>query len=354
MSDDTPASSVYADDSEVWFSPTPGTYVVIRINAVEMVRHLNDADALEAAKQMQTKSHLICLDREMDLPFPDKPWYRFEAQPIGPHLPPANPAKHYTPEMCIPIFPNTRHPAGRAPVHPERPFPYTSCCHWIDTEADAVRISGKTQVLMSYVFTPDYLRAMADADADAERARKEALEAAQAARHQARRQAESVPLSSMNASGVSERCKEYAGHAPEGDLSGDAASVSSHWSRSARGPMSSVEDIMRMDIFTGPDEDLALVPLVDLWPDLSANLEEEDIPSPLELYKEIETIQGIIQQARIRAYTALTAQGPQEAREHVSSTPRSTSIDLNLGLMAALRFWFGSLGCYGLIPVCAA
>ncbi len=51
------------DDSNVWFSPTPGTYVVIRINAVEMVRHFKDGDALEAARQMQTKCYLVCLER---------------------------------------------------------------------------------------------------------------------------------------------------------------------------------------------------------------------------------------------------------------------------------------------------
>lgn len=48
---------------------------------------------------------------------------------------------------------------------------------------------------------------------------------------------------------------------------------------------------MQMDIFTGPDEDLALVPLVDLWPNLAEHLKEADIPSPLELQDEIKTIQ---------------------------------------------------------------
>lgn len=81
------------------------------------------------------------------------------------------------------------------------------------------------------------------------------------------------------------------------DHSIDAASISSasESSRSVRskqGPSDSVGDIIRMDIFTGPDADLDLVPLVDLWPDIANTLKEEDIPSPLELYEEIKTIQG--------------------------------------------------------------
>ncbi len=235
--------------------------------------------------------------QEEDLPFPDKPWYRFEALPIGPHLPPANKEKCYTPEMCIPIFPNTNHPTSRDPVHPEQPFPYGNCYHWIDTEVrirvrgrpegfdetNAVRISGKTQILLSYMFTPDYLRAMADV----ELAQKKALEA-----EQADAQTASIPKSSMD---IPRDVPHEVAISRSQEGNGDAASLSSSWSRSsrsARGPMSSVDDIMRMDIFTGPDEDLDLVPLVDLWPDLTDNLKEEDIPSPLELYGEIKTIQG--------------------------------------------------------------
>lgn len=60
------ASQVGSDDSNVWYSPSPGTYFVLRINAVEMVRHLEDDDALEAARLMKTKSYLICLNLVRD------------------------------------------------------------------------------------------------------------------------------------------------------------------------------------------------------------------------------------------------------------------------------------------------
>lgn len=61
MPDDTAVSDVGSDDSNVWFSPSTGTYAVISINAVEMVRHFEDDEALEAARLMQPKSYLICL-----------------------------------------------------------------------------------------------------------------------------------------------------------------------------------------------------------------------------------------------------------------------------------------------------
>ncbi|OJT06557.1 hypothetical protein TRAPUB_2634 [Trametes pubescens] len=56
-------SEVSSYDPNVWCSPNAGAYAVVRINAIEMVRHLHDAAALDAAKLMQTKSYLVCLDR---------------------------------------------------------------------------------------------------------------------------------------------------------------------------------------------------------------------------------------------------------------------------------------------------
>ncbi|EIW54308.1 uncharacterized protein TRAVEDRAFT_85247, partial [Trametes versicolor FP-101664 SS1] len=126
------------------FSPSPGAYAAIRINPVEMVRHLQDDKALRAASAMQKKTYLVCLELEMDLPFPDKPWYRFRALPIGPHLLPPNEAKGYTSDMCIPIFPNMSHPTGRAPLPSERPFPYGNCYHWID-ESVVIRVRARPE-----------------------------------------------------------------------------------------------------------------------------------------------------------------------------------------------------------------
>lgn len=45
-----------------------------------------------------------------------------------------------------------------------------------------------------------------------------------------------------------------------------------------------------MEIFAGPNQDLGVVPLVDLWLDLAENLKQEDIPNPLEFLKERDAI----------------------------------------------------------------
>ncbi len=62
MSDSDNVSQACSDNSQIWYSPSPGMYAVIRINAIEMVRHLQDDAALEAARLMPKKSYLLCLD----------------------------------------------------------------------------------------------------------------------------------------------------------------------------------------------------------------------------------------------------------------------------------------------------
>lgn len=50
----------------------------------------------------------------------------------------------------------------------------------------------------------------------------------------------------------------------------------------------SVEAIM--DIFSGPNGDMGVIPLVDLWLDLAGNLKQEDIASPPEFLKERDAV----------------------------------------------------------------
>lgn len=254
----------------------------------------------------------------MDLPFPDKPWYRFRALPIGSHLPPPNEAKGYTSDMCIPIFPNMSHPTGRAPLPSERPFPYGNCYHWIDESVDirvrarpegfdetnAIKIPARDEVLMSVAWGEDYKRARA---IRASRSPPEATVHPEISLDDCdTRNTHPAPLSARNcedeASGSLEVTSSESRNVHPAELAdsslehnNDATSISSASSRSIQseqGPSDSVGDIIRMDIFTGPDADLDLVPLVDLWPDIANILKEADIPSPLELYKEIKTIQG--------------------------------------------------------------
>ena len=55
--------------------------------------------------------------------------------------------------------------------------------------------------------------------------------------------------------------------------------------------MCSLDDLAAMNIFSGPNDDVDVMPLVDLWiSELAEHLKPEDIPSPLEMYAEFDHI----------------------------------------------------------------
>ena len=47
--------------------------------------------------------------------------------------------------MCVPIYPNTSHPEGRAAVRTEPPFPYDNCYHWSNAREFNVRVRPREQ-----------------------------------------------------------------------------------------------------------------------------------------------------------------------------------------------------------------
>ncbi|KAJ3000244.1 hypothetical protein NUW54_g3843 [Trametes sanguinea] len=320
------------------YSPSPGTYVVMRLNPVETVRHLDDPIAYKEAQEMGPKSHLVILELERALPFPNRPWYRFDVHSIAPCVRDAEPQKGLTSDMCIPIFPNTYHPNGRAPVRPEPEglFPYSNCYHWYQPVETAVRIRARpeefdeTNAVSLSTFTltrmgftswrEDGMRMCANLCA---------LQAASSSTKPDFPQASSVALSRLNASAA-----EGIVHGPDPDNANRTVSVKrldsdrisaysgtgstrsmdyDHWSDysgDALGPI---------DPFSAPDEDVELIPLVDVWvSELADHLKQEDIPHPAELVSEVEQLTGIIQRARVRAYAALTA--PPTATPSVSHT----------------------------------
>lgn len=77
--------------------------------------------------------------------------------------------------MCVPIFPNTTHPLGRAPVHTTPAFPFSSCSHWayVDVllrvangvfpssdDPDVIRLPGGQQAIMDTFLTADLTAAV--------------------------------------------------------------------------------------------------------------------------------------------------------------------------------------------------
>ncbi|KAJ2994798.1 hypothetical protein NUW54_g7490 [Trametes sanguinea] len=113
------------------FCPLPGRYVAVRLDPVAMVKHLRDPVALREAQAMRPKTYLMYIETDLELPYPGRPWYKFSMSPIGTTLRFEDKEHGFTKRMCIPIYPNERHPS-RAPLIPEQEFPYNNCYHWFD------------------------------------------------------------------------------------------------------------------------------------------------------------------------------------------------------------------------------
>ncbi|KAI0327910.1 hypothetical protein GY45DRAFT_1372775 [Cubamyces sp. BRFM 1775] len=89
-------------------------------------------------------------------------------------------------------------------------------------------------------------------------------------------------------------------------LSRAATSTSSSEGSTEPDTDDAVGDILaEMNIFGDPTHDVELFPLVDLWFELTDHLKQEDIPNPMELYKERDEIVRIIEDACTRANAAI-------------------------------------------------
>ncbi|OSC96640.1 hypothetical protein PYCCODRAFT_1261580 [Trametes coccinea BRFM310] len=283
----------------------------------KMVRQFDDAKATAEALKMHTKPHLIMLKMERALPFPDQPWYRFDVISIAPCLRTEEPEKGLTADMCIPIFPNTAHPTGRVPLQPdpEGRFPYGNCYYWslpVRTdvrvrarpeefdETNAVSLSAFTRSKMEFTFLKEDLQKMC-ANLDALKANAPPVVAVPSdpgvVSHQ---NPDCDPTEATDPPAAS----SSAGHTRSTENS-DADSLSvfsdggSRYTDDDSGRYS--EYLGPIDPFSGPDDDVELVPLVDLWiSELADHLKEEDIPHPSELMAEFEEITGVREYALMR------------------------------------------------------
>ncbi|KAH9846489.1 hypothetical protein C2E23DRAFT_744022 [Lenzites betulinus] len=243
------------------FCPESHQYAAIRIDPVAMVAHFQDPVATAMAQALHPKTYLVYLNDAIDLPFPSSEWFRFDVSPIGTTLHPEDPAHGISSDMAIPIYPNTQHPTGRAPVRTKTSFPFSKCYHWADNlvtvrirsrpdkydDSAAVKVSSREHLRMEDLLWQDSNRI------------DEFLQA---------REEQVIPTSVI----------------PR------PASPSSQDSRLSDGSDDDTEGLIRMDIFNlfphEDDENEELLPLVDVWFDLDTHLTEDDIPSPLEFDKE--------------------------------------------------------------------
>ncbi|KAL1937885.1 hypothetical protein VTO73DRAFT_12778 [Trametes versicolor] len=114
------------------FFPLPSSYAVVEIDVEKTLQPLNDPLASAAGAQIKTTKCIVYLDMKvLRLPLPHDAHFKYMACLIGPGLRPAYPELCITPDMCIPILPNTRRPtADREALRSDPPFPFGNCYHW--------------------------------------------------------------------------------------------------------------------------------------------------------------------------------------------------------------------------------
>ncbi|RPD60787.1 hypothetical protein L227DRAFT_653068 [Lentinus tigrinus ALCF2SS1-6] len=192
-------------------------------------------------------------------------------------------------------IPNTAHPTGRPAVRPATSFSFSNCYHWIDYEI-VVRVKnveggwdhshaisiGKSQFRqVEKTFGQDWgrVRQLLDERGPAERAHGSDADVFN-------------PASSSSHSST--------------DLPHEAQPDRSQGSQdSDRGSSTIDSDVSSIDVpdLFGDDVDprvAELLPLVNLWLDITEHLEEDTIPNPEDLFHERDAIVSIIHEARKR------------------------------------------------------
>ncbi|KAI0350620.1 hypothetical protein OH77DRAFT_1430797 [Trametes cingulata] len=302
------------------FCPLPRRFAVIQMDPVGMVKHFDDPIALAAAQAMRPKKYLVYLRLPLELSTPTKPWFRYEVYPIATIVRPEDNDEGITSDMVIPIYPNTSHARGRSPIRTETPFPFPNCYHWIKNrfvvrirrkairydDTCAVMLGIREHLTLDRGFNEDYDRIHAF-----QREKLAALEHVPAdAQHDHHDRdgasGNTAPGACTPESHVVDLADDDVDSLPEGcripdDLNdGDTSSISTQGSDHPS--VDTVAAIVKLDIFGfSTDDTVELIPLVDLWYELTDHLTAETIPSPVELYKEWDTIMQIIHDARERA-----------------------------------------------------
>ncbi|KAI0350638.1 hypothetical protein OH77DRAFT_1524768 [Trametes cingulata] len=249
------------------FCPLPGTYVVAQIDVQATLAGVEDPTAFAAASGMQPRKYLVYLHTPLQLPCPGGGPYKYLAYFVGPDPRPDEPENFITSDMCIPIYPNTNHPTGRAPVHPETLFPFTNCSHWVGWDLErkvrvlegnypdelSVKLSSRQHVDMESYCGEDLTRS-----------------------HQAK----------MKHGGQTEVEQPIAEEEPAASSTDEASLAQiSELSECSSG---SLEDI---DIFgLEPRDDDELLPVVKVWLDLAGHFADKDIPNPRGFVEESEAV----------------------------------------------------------------
>uniref|UniRef100_A0A0W0FQE9 Uncharacterized protein n=1 Tax=Moniliophthora roreri TaxID=221103 RepID=A0A0W0FQE9_MONRR len=128
--------------------PTPGHFVVVQLDAVESVAHLDNSELTEACQSLKNKKYLAFVGDRMGVFWPYIPYYGYSFYFVHQGLKYEDENQQpIDPGMCAPVLPNTSHPLGRAPLDPGQPLPWNDCyispffstfarCHTVELKED--------------------------------------------------------------------------------------------------------------------------------------------------------------------------------------------------------------------------
>lgn len=254
------------------------------------------------------------------MPFPTNSWFRFLISLVATTLPLDVPSEGITSDMSIPIYPNTNHPTGRAPLYTEDPFPFANCYHWVNNmtyirvrrrdgkfdDCQAVKVTPWEHVTMNITLTEDQQRIDANLARGTLHGRSEGSSRTQTetgsqdALMPSTEAYDPAPTTQSSSSTQDSRTLTVLSGASDGDkvhafiqenlLQGEPSTAELlHHAPSEYDP--TVAAVFRMDVFgLGHDDGAELLPLVDLWYELTEHLTEDTIPDPLGFYEERDAI----------------------------------------------------------------
>ncbi|KAG5649573.1 hypothetical protein H0H81_003033 [Sphagnurus paluster] len=105
--------------------PANTTYVVIRLDPVGTLASLEDEETLAKAALLPSKKYVGYINMVHD----DAQFQSVDVRLLRQGLPEDSPYEFATPEMSVPVLPNTKHPSSREPLVPSRPLPWQDCYH---------------------------------------------------------------------------------------------------------------------------------------------------------------------------------------------------------------------------------
>ncbi len=230
---------------------------------------------------------------------PNSRWCKYDINPIATTLRPADEDSGVTPDMVLPIHPNTKHAHGPEPVRPTPSFPFSNCYHWyFNTLRARVRVHKagynessaifQSSLAVNRRFEDAYHRSIALLEKRGETSTGNDSATL------------SIPTSGLDldSSEVHMLSELYRRLAVKHGLLTSMSPEDSYYDSDDDGGS---DDLFGWD----PDPATALLPLLDAWIDIADHISEDEIPSPVDFDSEIrETIEYVSR--RSLAHATLT------------------------------------------------